>query len=57
MYLFIIFERDGKRERACACVRVVEGRGRQGGERILSKVHAQCGAQHEALSHDPEIMT
>jgi len=36
----------------------VEGRGREGeGERIISRLHAQCGAQCGARSHDPEIMT
>ena len=30
------------------------GRGRG---RILSRLHTQCGAQHRAQSHDPEIMT
>ena len=26
-------------------------------ERVLSRLHAQCGAQFGAQSHDPEIMT
>ena len=34
------------------------GRGKvQGRERILSRFHPQCGAQHRAWSYDPEIMS
>ena len=34
-----------------------QAEGRAEGERISSRFHAEHGAQHEAQSHDPEIMT
>ena len=33
------------------------GKGRGKKERILSRLHNECGAQCWALSHDPEVMT
>ena len=33
------------------------GEGQRERERILSRIHTQCGAQHRSGSHDPTIMT
>ena len=49
--LFIFFRLKKIRENAS------EGEGRIERERILSRLHAQCGAWHGTWSHDPGIMT
>ena len=33
------------------------GEGQRERERILSRIHTQCGAQHRSGSHDPRKMT
>ena len=33
------------------------GVGQVEGERVLSRLHIECGAQHRAQSHHPEITT
>ena len=59
-YFFCFFERE--RERACIYMRAPVQTRKGGGERqrekekILSRSHAQHGAQHSAWSHNPEIM-
>ena len=56
--LMHFFERDREREseRASTSTRV-GWKGTEERERILSRLHAQCRAQHGAWSHDREIMT
>ena len=41
-----IFEREGKRAKERD----------KGPERILNRLHAQCGAQHRTQSHDLEVI-
>ena len=52
-FIFIYLLRERERERECTQV----GERDWGRERILIRLHAQCGAQHQAQSHDPWIMT
>lgn len=52
---YITFNFFGRRE-----IKRVVGKGKREWERILTKYHNKCGAQHAAHSHDPhkpEIMS
>ena len=53
-FFFLILETESDRAHACVSGVGEMGRGR---ERILSRFHAQWGAQYRAQSQHPEIMT
>ena len=54
LFFILLFWRERKTERK----REAGGGGAEGeGERILSRLHAQCGSQCGARFHDHEMMT